>query len=88
MLIKGMPYLNWKEREIQNRIEAKSDAKSTLMLTLEVEERSAFIPFLEEIYFRGGSELRVDFPENWIVFGKHGSPKAVCWLLTLNAGSG
>src|SRR5258708_6438717 len=65
-----MPYLNWKEREIQKRIEPQVDARSTLTLTLSGEERAALLPLLEEVYLREGSELRVDLPENWIVFWK------------------
>ncbi len=69
-----MPYVNWKEREIRKHVDAPSgsdgDSRSTLSLAFADEERAQLIPFLEEVYLRGGSEVRVDLPENWIVFWK------------------
>jgi hypothetical protein len=65
-----MPYLNWKEREIRKHLDPHADARSTLTLNLSDENRGQILPFLEEIFFRGGSELRLDLPDNWIVFWK------------------
>lgn len=65
-----MPYVNWKEREIQKHIDPQIDARSTLTLTLDEGQRAQLLPFLEEVFFRGGSELRVDLPSNWILFWK------------------
>jgi hypothetical protein len=65
-----MPYLNWKEREIQKSMAPSSSSPSTLSLTLTPRERAEIVPFLEEIYVRGGSELRLDLPGQWILFWK------------------
>jgi len=65
-----MPYLNWKNRDVRKSIEPHADARSTLTLALSVEERAELLPFLEEVYLRGGSELRLDLPGEWIVFWK------------------
>lgn len=34
------------------------------------DQRAELLGFLEEVYLRGGSELRVDLPGNWILFWK------------------
>jgi hypothetical protein len=67
-----MPYLNWKEREIRQSVDAAgvADSRSTFNLVLGETERTQLVSFLEEVFLRGGSELRVDLPENWIVFWK------------------
>lgn len=62
--------MNWKNQDLRKRIEPQRDARSTLSLTLTEPQRAQLLPFLEEIYLRGGSELRVDLPDNWIVFWK------------------
>lgn len=69
-MVPGMPYVNWKEREIRKHVDAHEDARSTLSLGLSEDELAQLIPFLEEVFLRGGSELRLDLPENWILFWK------------------
>jgi hypothetical protein len=65
-----MPYINWKARDTQKRLDAHEDARSTLSLDLSEEERGLLLPFLDQLFFHAGSELRLDLPNNWIVFWK------------------
>jgi hypothetical protein len=65
-----MPYLNWKTRETQKRIDPHEDARSTLSLDLSEEERGILLPSLEQVFLHSGSELRLDLPSNWIIFWK------------------
>jgi hypothetical protein len=73
-----MPYLNWKSHPIGHAIQHPNagpdsnsdDSRARMKLDFSSEELGLLIGQLEEIYIRSGSELRVDLPENWIVFWK------------------
>ena len=72
-----MPYLNWKEPKegkssahSMRPLPAGSEGRSQMGLSFTGEEVQLLIPYLEEIFFRGGYELRMDLFGGWTVFWK------------------
>lgn len=70
----GMPYLNWKERvfghSMEHPLQSELHSRARMELQFNQEELQLLVAQLEEIFFNGGHELRMDLPEGWIVFWK------------------
>jgi hypothetical protein len=68
-----MPYLNWKERSTGHSMRplpAGGEGRSQMDLGFSSEDIGLLVPYLEEIYLRGGHELRMDLSNGWTVFWK------------------
>jgi hypothetical protein len=74
-----MPYLNWKEHSIGHSMHHPKEGDATtysvshsvakMQLDLEAQDLATLIQGLEQVFTSGG-ELRVDLPDQWIVFWK------------------
>jgi hypothetical protein len=68
-----MPYLNWKEQtdaHLMKPLAAGAEGRSQMDLAFSGDEIALLIPYLEEVFLRGGYELRMDLPRGWTVFWK------------------
>jgi hypothetical protein len=68
-----MPYLNWKERSTGHSMRplpAGGEGRSHMDLVFSSEDIAILVPYLEEIFLRGGYELRMDLANGWTVFWK------------------
>jgi len=76
-----MPYLNWKEHSIGHSMHhlkegdagfvaySVSHSVAKMQLDLGAEDLATLVQGLEQVFAAGG-ELRVDLPDQWIVFWK------------------
>jgi hypothetical protein len=94
-----MPYLNWKNstpqqlsQEVLSAQASGSSREFQLSLKLGSELLQELIPVLEDIYDQNGPELRIDLPNEWILFWKlrtgesrllMAHPQADEWVSTL-----
>lgn len=68
-----MPYLNWKETQLRKSVSERERGRSVLQLAVSVSDAQALAESLSAIYSAEagvGPELRVDLPDEWILFFK------------------
>ena len=65
-----MPYLNWKQAPVRKNLSERERDPSELRLALAAAEAQALVQALDEVFATVGPELRVDLPDNWILFFK------------------
>lgn len=67
---KAMPYLDWTQKPVALSTTSLTAGKLQLTLGLRVEEIRRLEADLSEVYFQGGSELRMGLPNQWVLFWK------------------
>jgi hypothetical protein len=66
----AMVYLDWKKQGIALEVKSLGRLGSKLSLTIREGDLADFLPALEEIYIRDEGELRLELPENWVIYWK------------------
>jgi hypothetical protein len=64
-----MPYMNWKRAQIGQEIGEHSRGK-LLTMSLTRTALDELLPRLEGVFVHHEAELRVDLPEEWVIFWK------------------
>ncbi len=65
-----MPYLNWKQAPVRKNLSERERGPSELRLAIAAAEAQSLVLALEEVFASVGPELRIDLPDDWILFLK------------------
>lgn len=69
-----MPYLNWRNAQIEQEVRTSGESGEArefqLSLKLSGELLQELVPQLDEIFEQNGPELRIDLPQEWLMFWK------------------
>jgi hypothetical protein len=65
-----MPYLNWKEKTLKLEMKVHSETRTALKLSLTDDLIQDLASNLEELFSTKAGELRLQLPDNWVLFWK------------------
>jgi hypothetical protein len=62
--------MNWKNLKLAQTMSPHPTRESELLLRFNPADRDQLVQLLEETFLHGAGELRIDLPENWLIFWK------------------
>jgi hypothetical protein len=65
-----MPFLNWRELNVSQRVEPHPRREKLLDLGFPAASLPELVSALEDVFARAQGELRLELPEGWTVFWK------------------
>jgi hypothetical protein len=68
--VPGMPFLNWREIPVAQRIDSHPRREKLLHLEIPAASLAGLVDALEGVFARAEGELRVELPEGWALFWK------------------